>query len=239
LNLEPQLVTIPKTSPLAKKRYLYIPDQDTGNGGLTSLPSSLLETFVSPIGRTLAWSVIREAFRPVNLPGSSPAPVSEDYTDESIHDFFTRQFGPDIALTMGSALTHGIYASDSRQVSVRAAFPRLWDIATRGRGSVVRGMILNSLGLSSLPKRGSGTDYQVSDEVRRLMKGTSVFTFRDGIKSLSSALEKHLRQTDNVAIHLGHEIQSIQLNRHKENISVSVRSSFSTNAYTELLMTII
>ncbi|KAH7873100.1 uncharacterized protein C8R40DRAFT_1172744 [Lentinula edodes] len=50
----------------------------------------------------------------------------------------TRHFGPIFACTFGSALVHCIYSADSRQLSVRAAFPSLWAMEYRGFGSLRR-----------------------------------------------------------------------------------------------------
>lgn len=56
--------------------------------------------------------------------------------DESVDGFFSRRFGPTLANEMISAMIHGIYAGDTRRLSVRAVFPQLWE-AEREWGSVV------------------------------------------------------------------------------------------------------
>jgi oxygen-dependent protoporphyrinogen oxidase len=52
-----------------------------------------------------------------------------------------RRFGEPFARTFGSAMVHGIYAADSRILSVRAAFPTLWDAEEKGGGSIIRGLL--------------------------------------------------------------------------------------------------
>ncbi len=79
---------------------------------------------------------------------------------------------------LGSALVHGIYAADSRVLSVRAAFPSLWDAETRGHGSIVRGFF-RAQALPSTPPQ----TYDVGD-VSEHMKGVSAFSFREGMESL-------------------------------------------------------
>src|SRR6185437_4646091 len=64
--------------------------------------------------------------------------------DESVDSFLSRRFGPKFARIFGSALVHGIYAADSRLLSVRAAFPSIWDAHIRGGGSVARSMLNRS-----------------------------------------------------------------------------------------------
>lgn len=56
--------------------------------------------------------------------------------DESVDAFFARRFGRPLAEEMISAMIHGIYAGDSRKLSVRAVFPQLWE-AEREFGSVI------------------------------------------------------------------------------------------------------
>ena len=53
--------------------------------------------------------------------------------DESVDEFLTRHFGIDFAQLFGSALIHGIYAADTRMLSVRATFPVLCRILTELR----------------------------------------------------------------------------------------------------------
>lgn len=113
-------------------------------------------------------------------------------TDESVDSFLTRRFGPFFARTFGSALVHGIYAADSRELSIRAAFPSLWAMEDRGWGSVVRGGLLPS----ATPTR---EDYEVGD-VADMMKGVSVYSFKGGMGMLTGAIATYLEQQPNVKI---------------------------------------
>ena len=113
--------------------------------------------------------------------------------DESVDAFLSRRFGEDFARVFGSALVHGIYGADSRTLSVRAAFPSLWDAETKGNGSVLWGMM-----------RGGGAKkdenaYELGDMLDR-MKGVSVLSFKDGIEALPRALEAYLAAKHNVEI---------------------------------------
>ena len=122
---------------------------------------------------------------------SASRPAGAD--DESVDAFLTRRFGEDFARVFGSALVHGIYAADSRALSVRAAFPSLWDAETNGNGSVLWGMIRG---------RGAKKDeevYELGDMPDR-MKGVSVVSFKDGIEALPKALEAYLAAKHNVEI---------------------------------------
>ncbi|HPA50103.1 MAG TPA: protoporphyrinogen oxidase [Thermoanaerobaculia bacterium] len=62
-----------------------------------------------------------------------------DLADESVHDFFERRFGPGVARWGAEPLVSGVWADDPRTLSVRSAFPALWDAEGRA-GSVLRGL---------------------------------------------------------------------------------------------------
>jgi oxygen-dependent protoporphyrinogen oxidase len=58
--------------------------------------------------------------------------------DESVHDFFNRRFGPDLARYAAGPIVSGVYADDPKTLLTRSAFPALWDAEARG-GSVIMG----------------------------------------------------------------------------------------------------
>lgn len=60
--------------------------------------------------------------------------------DECIHDFATRHIGAEAASIMVGSMVSGIYAGDARALSLRACFPKMWDMESR-HGSLVRAMI--------------------------------------------------------------------------------------------------
>lgn len=138
----------------------------------------------SPLTRILVPAVLHEAFRLNNKPSVS--------IDESVDSFLRRRFGEDFAQIFGSALIHGIYASDSRQISIRSAFPTMWDAAERGWGSIIRGSLVP-------PKKAIQQDYDAGS-VAQMMSQASVFSFRDGLQTLTDAMEHYLAKQSNVEI---------------------------------------
>ena len=60
--------------------------------------------------------------------------------DESVHSFFARRFGEEAALYGAGPMVSGVYAGDPRALSMRSAFPRLWE-AEGAAGSVIRGFL--------------------------------------------------------------------------------------------------
>lgn len=139
------------------------------------------------------------------------------YDDESVNDFLSRRFGRKVARVLGSAVVHGIWAADSRELSVRASFPTLWDVEERGWGGVIRGI------LRGLPKSvAEGERYEVGELLHRV-KGVSVFSFRDGMESLPKRLLGRLRESPNVQVLLGTAVKSLQPGG--PGIGVSMHSS--------------
>ena len=139
----------------------------------------------SPLRPILLPAVLKEPFKPLNR--------QEGARDESVDSFLSRRFGESFARIFGSALVHGIYATDSRNLSVRAAFPMLWEAEERGWGSVISGLLLPR-------KRKSDQDTYDLGRTLKLMHQVSVYSFKDGMQSLTNALETRLLATKNVDI---------------------------------------
>ena len=128
-------------------------------------------------------------------------------TDESVDAFLSRHFGPNFARTIGSALVHGIYATDSRLLSVRSAFSAMCELEEAGKGSVIRGALY---GMLSRKAGGPGVDevYELGD-VPKLMKGVSVFSFQNGMQTLTDAMAAHLAELPHVSIMKGDGIEPL------------------------------
>lgn len=63
--------------------------------------------------------------------------------DESVDSFIARRFGRPVAEELASAGIHGIYAGDTRRLSVRAVLPALWELEKEW-GSVVLGALFGA-----------------------------------------------------------------------------------------------
>lgn len=173
IGLGDKIITVPKSAPSAKNRYLYTPPN------LTRLPSSLggalNALFTTPLLRRIFPSLLLEPFRPRSPLHLDPHGLG----DESVDSFFSRRFGPVLAADMISAMIHGIYAGDARRLSVRAVFPQLWE-AEREHGSIVRAALFGGWARRRRQQR-QGMDgppasaFRVrADEDERAMKATKV-----------------------------------------------------------------
>ena len=159
-----------------------------GTKGLTLLPSSLTGLLRSPLLGLLSTAVLRDLVLPSNR--------EKDLSDESVDSFLSRRFGKRFAQDFGSALVHGIYASDSRMISVRAAFPSLWQAHLAGGGSVARGMLRSFGGAKTASPINS---YELGG-VPNFMSDVSVFSFREGLSTLSRALREAFSAQRNIEV---------------------------------------
>lgn len=190
---------MPKTAAAARTRFLHIP----GTRGLTALPSSIGSLLFTPLGRAIARAGAREPLR--SYPDALQLAAEDG--DQSLHEFLSARLGPELARILGSALVHGIYAADSKLLSVRAAFPSIWELAKDGRGSIVRGM------LSRMLKRRTSTaaydDYDLGD-VPGIMQAASVYSFKEGMTVLPTALQKAVAGHRNVELVVNDGVDVIQ-----------------------------
>ncbi|XP_041259940.1 protoporphyrinogen oxidase isoform X6 [Onychostruthus taczanowskii] len=135
LGLAGDILAVPRDHPAARNRFLYL------GGALHPLPSGLWAVLraVPPFQRALLWSALRDLLTPA---GTGP--------DESAHAFARRRFGPEVAELAVDSLCRGVFAGDSRALSVRSCFPALFQ-AERRRGSVLLGLALPHALARALP----------------------------------------------------------------------------------------
>jgi protoporphyrinogen/coproporphyrinogen III oxidase len=121
LGIESELLEAPPHAP----RFLLV------NGQLKPAPLSTPAFFASSLfSAKTKWSILRDA-----LGHSSPPD-----TDESVAAFTRRKFSAELLDKLVGPFVSGIYAGDPEKLSLRAAFPQLFE-AERTAGSVVRGMM--------------------------------------------------------------------------------------------------
>lgn len=80
--------------------------------------------------------------------------LRKDLEDESLGSYFRRQFGREVVDVAIRPVIAGVYAGDADRLSLRHAFPFVWEAAQRSR-SVLRGVVRNLL-----DKRKSGTGFR-------------------------------------------------------------------------------
>jgi protoporphyrinogen/coproporphyrinogen III oxidase len=156
LGISDQLMEAPRRAP----RFILI------DGQLLPVPLSPISFLTSSLlsSRT-KFSVLTEAFR------TSPPPKA----DESVANFVRAKFTPELLDRLVGPFVSGIFAGDPEQLSLRAAFPKIYE-AEKLSGSVVRG----SLRLArTRPKPTAG-------------RRTGLYSFRKGNATLVHALAESL-----------------------------------------------
>ncbi|XP_051865779.1 protoporphyrinogen oxidase isoform X2 [Pristis pectinata] len=186
LGLDPEVLPVTYSNAVIRNRYLF-----TG-GKLCALPSSIRSVFsrLPPFSLPLVHSLVREPF----VRRSREA-------DESVHGFFTRRFGQELADYGVDSLCRGVFAGDSRRLSVRSCFPALFQ-AEQSFGSVLLGMLAGA-GAT----KWDGVQTGMLERARR--ERWAQWTLRAGMQALPEAMEAALRSRG-VEIHLHTPVTQIR-----------------------------
>lgn len=154
---------IQPAGPQAQDRYIYARQRlrKVPMGPMSFLSSGLL----SPWGR------LRLLAEPV-IPGRSRP-------DESIHDFVSRRIGRESATVLVDAMVSGIYAGNTRELSLRACFPKMHEMESK-HGGLFRAMLAR--------RRDAGE----SDGGGPAGPAGRLTSFRNGLCELTDALVEAL-----------------------------------------------
>ncbi len=110
-------------------------------------------------------------------PFARPAPG----TDETVHDFAARRIGPEAARILVDAMVSGIFAGNTKNLSVASAFPLLTKLEAE-YGSLIKGMIAK-MRAARRARAAGGPARQVDAG-----PGGNLTSFRDGMETLPAAL---------------------------------------------------
>ncbi|CAD6263244.1 unnamed protein product [Miscanthus lutarioriparius] len=125
--------------------------------------------------------------------------VSDEHLSESVGSFFERHFGREVVDYLIDPFVAGTSAGDPESLSIRHAFPALWNLE-RKYGSVIVGAIL-----SKLTAKGDPVKTRPDSSEKRRNRRVS-FSFHGGMQSLINALRNEVGD-DNVK--LGTEVLSL------------------------------
>ena len=121
IGIADQLLEAPPKAP----RYVLV------NGALQPVPMSPPAFFLSSlINGSTKWALVRDIF------GKSISPEA----DESVAAFIRRKFSDQLLDRLVGPFVSGVYAGDPEKLSIRSAFPSLYE-AEKSAGSIVRGML--------------------------------------------------------------------------------------------------
>jgi protoporphyrinogen/coproporphyrinogen III oxidase len=171
LGLSPQLIEAPHAAP----RYVLV------DGKLVQVPLSPGAFLFSPLftWRT-KFSIVSEVFR-TSKPTDS---------EESVASFVRAKFTPELLDRLVGPFISGIYAGDPEQLSLRAAFPKIYE-ADCVAGSVIRGSLRMAKSKAT------------SQHGRR----PGLYTFREGNEALVRALASYLGTSLRCEVIVGREIK--------------------------------
>ncbi|XP_052055802.1 protoporphyrinogen oxidase isoform X1 [Apodemus sylvaticus] len=167
LGLESEVLPVRGDHPAAKNRFLYV------GGSLHPLPSGLrgLLRPSPPFSKPLFWAGLREL---LESRGKEP--------DETVHSFAQRRLGPEVASLAMDSLCRGVFAGNSRELSVRSCFPSLFQ-AEQTHRSILLGLLL-----------GAGQSPQPDSSLIRRARAErwSQWSLRGGLEVLPQALHDYL-----------------------------------------------
>ena len=152
----------------AKKRYIV---QD---GKPVAMPSSPLGMMRTPLFSTKG--KLRFALEP--FIGKYKG-LKSGLGEESFANFVRRRLGPDMLASAAGPFVSGIYAGDPENLSVRHAFPRLWNLENH-YGSFILGAIALQFGWGPVGKNPNR------------LSPAKMISFRSGMQSLPEAIANKL-----------------------------------------------
>lgn len=231
------MITIPKTAPAARNRFIFYPDR------LVKLPTPFSGSSISEILQSLSTLLTDPLFAGIwNLPKELSVPARpRGVQDESVGDFISRRFGKDLADNIASAVFHGIYAGDIYRLSAKTVMPWLWYLETvdRNEPSILLRVLFDLLhGIQRLPVtevdhrfRSTVSHHTIPSPlppIKRMPNGAvfkkiSVYTFRRGVGQLTSALEERLRKDKNITIVKSTPVTGLTYNERSRKLSISCR----------------
>ncbi len=154
LGIADQLLEAPRRAP----RYVLV------DGKLQAVPLSPPAFFTSSlINGATKWALLRDIF------GKSVPPEG----DESVAAFVRRKFSDQLLDRLVGPFVSGVYAGDPEKLSIRSAFPMLYE-AEKGSGSLVRGM------------------FRVAKSKKGPRERPTLNTFREGNETIVRALTSKL-----------------------------------------------
>ncbi|MDF0675290.1 MAG: protoporphyrinogen oxidase [Nitrospira sp.] len=189
LGLADQLINTNATAKKASVLY---------GGRLHDLPEGLLSFVPKQLGSffrsgLLTWTGLARMGLEIAVPrGPSTG-------DESLGAFLRRRFGAQAYERVLEPLMAGIYAGDAEQMSLRATFPRFFELEQR-HGSIIRGMMATKKAASSVS----------TDQPRRTM----FVSLKNGLSDLVTALTSRLTQ-QGVELRMGARVEALRVRSHE------------------------
>jgi oxygen-dependent protoporphyrinogen oxidase len=200
-----------------------MPGRDPSRSQFSNLYSNLQTFLTEPVFDKLLRSVLTE---PLKLP---PEHKSID-SDESVREFISRRFAPEVADNIVSAVYHGIYAGDIDRLSAQTLLGTYRDLEHDDRGvlagllhaatnDITYNLMDDWLALHSLAATKQKSYWS---SLKTLVRDGSVITLKNGVQQLTDALAAALRKSRKVDLLTGTEVNAISTNPVNSDLTVSV-----------------
>ena len=190
LGLADQLVN---TNPVEKKASVLWGGQlhELPEGLVTFIPTQLGPFFRSGL---LSWMDL------ARMGCDMWIPRRRSTDDESLAAFFRRRFGRHACERVMEPLMAGIYAGDAEQMSLRATFPRFYELEQE-HGSVIRGMMAARRARARQASDGGATH-------------TMFVTLRNGLGDLVTVLASHIQMAGGI-LKTGVQAEALRVRSHQ------------------------
>lgn len=167
-------------------------------GRLHDLPEGLLSFVPKQLGSffrsgLLTWAGLARMGLEMTVPPGSPR------GDESLAAFLRRRFGTQAFERVLEPLMAGIYAGDAEHMSLRATFPRFFELEQR-YGSIVRGMMAAKKATSSA--------------LEKHPRRTMFISLKNGLGDLVTALTQQLAK-QGVELRSGYRVEALRVRSHE------------------------
>nr|XP_039248289.1 protoporphyrinogen oxidase-like [Styela clava] len=175
LGLEDDMIAVGANESANINRFLYV------DKSLHKLPNSLKSMFNAspPLTKSLLMTFIKGmAFR------STP----EDA--ETVYDILLSRFGEEVTKYHADAFVRGIFASDIKELSMKAAFPILWEKLKPKNSRIPRKPKLSELVINNQEI----LQYPITGKIRK--EQWTQWSLDGGLANLINALEKNCQEKD-------------------------------------------
>lgn len=226
LDLVDEVLYTLRTDPGAMNRFVYFPDRLNRLPSGTPSLSSLFALFRSGILNGM-FNVIKEPMVPRRSLGLA---------DEAVGSFLARRVDKRIVDNVVSAVFHGIYAGDVWNLSAKTLMSLAWQVEGK-YGSILGGFIKmqsddegNGQCTLAHPRdiellRIMNDEIELDDEFAKNLQGASMFTFKDGLQTLVTALTKRLEDMG-VEIKTNTSVQSFKPSQGEKGVEIVAGVSF-------------
>ncbi len=210
------MLVTPRTAPAAQNRYIYYPDHlvrvpapQKGVSPITQITTLLSTLLREPLFETFLWSLITEAFK-------EPLPNMPE--DESVTDFISRRWSPEVANNLVSSMYHGILAGDIDKLSAEAFLGSVRLTEKKGK-SVIAGFIEKTRAGRMLVSTddniaaiilGKTKPLEYIKSMEDLVQNGSTLTLRRGVGQLTDTLVTALKQSNKVQVLTNANVTSIR-----------------------------